>query len=206
MTNAVIFSSDVYLINDILNNPKPQFSYAITPTINDFSNLSKSKKINIIFLDSNVNLKLQNLILSKYKKRTVIVNRKNLKYNSSSTSLLTQKVINQYNEDEIKNKIIVKLQDLGYSIRHQGTHYIADSILEVFKLPDKEIYNLKNDIYPIIAKKYGKSMSNIKSSIHKATEYMYYECDSNLIKEFFHFCDDKKPTTKDVISAIINLI
>ena len=108
------------------------------------------------------------------------------------------------NDNDKRNKIMTELQDLGYSTRHQGTYYLVDIISEVIKSPNFVDNNLQNILYPLVAKKYGKSSYNIKSSVHKATECMYYECDVNKLQKYFRFCEDTKPTVKEVIFAVSN--
>lgn len=109
-------------------------------------------------------------------------------------------------ENELKLKIMQTLQYLGYSPKHQGTHYLSDAILEIHQSPDPLFFNLIKDVYPTIAKKYNKTVNNVKSSINKSTENMYYECDIEKLKNFFHFCCDTKPTVKTVIFAVLNIL
>ena len=66
--------------------------------------------------------------------------------------------------------------------------------------------NLQTHIYPIIAKKYNKTIYNVKSSINKATECMYYECDAERLEKYFQFDEDTKPTIKQVVFTVINKI
>ena len=44
----------------------------------------------------------------------------------------------------------------------------------------------RQDIYPIIARKYNKKIGSIKSNVIRATEAMYYNCEENTIKEYFN--------------------
>lgn len=68
------------------------------------------------------------------------------------------------------------------------------------------INNLQKDIYPIIASIYNTSVHNVKCNINNATEAMYYKCDATVLKEYFKFFDDNKPTTKTVIYTVLNKI
>lgn len=108
-------------------------------------------------------------------------------------------------ERKLKLQILSKLQSLGYNLKHHGTHYLAYTIMEVIKFEDPLDCVLENDIYPIISKHFNKTISNIKSSIHKATEHAYIT-QKNEIKEFFYFCDNTKPTTKEIIITMINFL
>ncbi len=115
-------------------------------------------------------------------------------------------MITNEGEKELKQKVVETLQYLGYSSKHQGTHYLSDAIWEIYQSPDPLFFNLIKGIYPTIAKKYNKTINNVKSSINKSTENMYYECDIGKLKDFFHFCYDTKPTVKTVIFAVLNTL
>ncbi len=115
-------------------------------------------------------------------------------------------MITNEGEKELKQKVVETLQYLGYSLKHQGTCYLCDAICEIYQSPDPLFFNLINGIYPNIAKKYNKTINNVKSSINKSTDNMYYECDIEKLKDFFHFCYDTKPTVKTVIFAVLNTL
>ncbi len=68
------------------------------------------------------------------------------------------------------------------------------------------MFNLEEDIYPIVARKYNKSMHNIKSNINKANDYMYKVCKKEILRKYFKFFDDTKPTVKNVIYTMLNKI
>lgn len=109
-------------------------------------------------------------------------------------------------ENTIKNKIREELHFLGYNFSHKGTVYLMEAIKFVSLNPDKELENLEKTIYPTISKKYVKSVHNIKCSINRATTQMYYQCEIERLKKYFHFCIDKKPNVKTIINTIINKI
>lgn len=106
----------------------------------------------------------------------------------------------------VKNKIIKQLQYLNYNLAHKGTQYLIDSILLIYESGEYDIFNLKEDVYPIVAKKYNKTLHNIKCDINKANDYMYKVCKRERIKRYFRFFDDSKPTVKNVIYTILNKI
>ncbi|MDE5830641.1 MAG: sporulation initiation factor Spo0A C-terminal domain-containing protein, partial [Clostridia bacterium] len=103
-------------------------------------------------------------------------------------------------------KVVNELEYVGYKFKYKGTHYLVDTILHMYDKQNSMVDNLQSNIYPIIAKKYDKSIHNIKSSINKATECMYYECDARKLKDYFKFTDDTKPTVKQVVFTVINKI
>ena len=125
------------------------------------------------------------------------------------TPKVLDKIVNLITHIDIdikKNKIIDELSSIGYQFKYQGTHYLVDTILYVGKNKNNLVENLQTKVYPVIAEKYHKSPWNIKSSINKATECMYYECDSTKLENYFKFHDDTKPTVKEVIFTVINRI
>lgn len=103
-------------------------------------------------------------------------------------------------------KIANELKKIGYDINYKGTIYLIDAIFQMYLHKENLIDNLQRDIYPIISKKYNKTVHNIKCNITNATELMYYKCDINTLKEYFNFYDDTKPTTKTVIYTVLNKI
>lgn len=106
----------------------------------------------------------------------------------------------------VKYRIIKQLQYLNYNLSHKGTQYLIDAILIIYEREDFDILNLKEDIYPIIAKRYNKSIHNIKCDINKANDYMYKVCKRERIRKYFKFFDDSKPTVKNVIYTILNKV
>lgn len=108
--------------------------------------------------------------------------------------------------NNVKNNIIKQLQYLNYNLSHKGTQYLIDAILLIYNRGDYDIFNLKEDVYPIIAKRYNKSIHNIKCDINKANDYMYRVCKKERIRKYFKFFDDSKPTVKNVIYTILNKV
>lgn len=175
---------------------------------------------NVKFLDSlKNNRKYQKSCIVIYDKRSKICNFIN---NNSIYTLIDKcekkevilSVINEFiyrkmtykREEKIKNKIFNEISYLGFDITHKGTKYLLDSIEYIILNPEKEVSKLERDIYPVLSKKYGESIHNIKCSINRATTSMYYECDVNKLKKYFYFRDDIKPSVKTIIDTIVNKI
>lgn len=175
---------------------------------------------NVKFLDSlKNNRKYQKSYIVIYDKRSKICNFIN---NNSIYTLIDKcekkevilSVINEFiyrkmtykREEKIKNKIFNEISYLGFDITHKGTKYLLESIEYIILNPEKEVSKLERDIYPVLSKKYGESIHNIKCSINRATTSMYYECDVNKLKKYFYFRDDIKPSVKTIIDTIVNKI
>lgn len=113
----------------------------------------------------------------------------------------------EINENEyIKSKISQELCRLHFNETYLGTKYLKESIYYIIKHMDKNFENLKKEVYPQIAIKYGKTIHNVKCNINSAVNAMYFDCESNQILEYFNFSKDVKPTTKLIINTIINKI
>ncbi len=106
----------------------------------------------------------------------------------------------------LENKITDEILYLGYDISHKGTQYLIDAILLIYESGEYDIFNLKEDVYPIVAKKYNKTLHNIKCDINKANDCMYKVCKKERVRKYFKFFDDTKPTVKNVIYTILNKI
>ena len=175
---------------------------------------------NVKFLDSlKNNRKYQKSCIVIYDKRSKICNFIN---NNSIYTLIDKcekkevilSVINEFiyrkmtykREEKIKNKIFNEISYLGFDITHKGTKYLLESIEYIILNPEKEVIKLEREIYPVLSKKYGESIHNIKCSINRATTSMYYECDVNKLKKYFYFRDDIKPSVKTIIDTIVNKI
>lgn len=98
----------------------------------------------------------------------------------------------------------MELKKLNYNFSYNGTKYLAESIYQSYHMQDIYNINLNKDVYTIVAKKYNKSVNNIKCNITHATKWMYYDCDEKTLEEYYRFFYRKKPTVKEVIVAILN--
>lgn len=119
---------------------------------------------------------------------------------SKLMSLLNNNIINYSLKLEIKNE----LKYLGYNPKYCGTKYLFEVI---YILLNNEQYNyndnLEKDIYPIIAKKHGKSVNTIKCNIINATDMMVCECEENKLLEYLGYYDFSKPGPKKIIESIV---
>lgn len=113
---------------------------------------------------------------------------------------------NDFEENNLIRKITNEVQYLGYNLSYKGTTYLIETIIYMIKNMNTNYDNLNKSIYPILAKKYKKSITNIKCNISKATDIMYYECEKNKLNEYFKFYSDCKPKPKLVMSTIVNKI
>lgn len=195
----------------------------------------QNNEIDIILLDLKMPIydgldileKLNKEKLDKYKESIIVIseeiemlykiNNQPYVYCCLDKSCSISKIIDKINEliksknnekiqRAIENKIVKQLQYLNYNLSHKGTQYLIDAIMLIYNSGDYDIFNLKKDVYPIIAKRYNKSIHNIKCDINKANDYMYRVCKRERVKKYFKFFDDSKPTVKNVIYTILNKV
>lgn len=91
---------------------------------------------------------------------------------------------------------------------YHRTKYLIESIEYIYKLEKKEIWewNLMRNVYPEVAKIYNKNLNNIKCSISRATDKMFYECKEGKLKEYLKLSDISKIDSKTIIETILNKI
>lgn len=115
--------------------------------------------------------------------------------------------LKEENKENLEEKIKNELKLLKFSDKLVGTKYLYEAILLISQNPNLYMKDLKNYIYPIIAKKYNVSVHNIKCNINNATIIMNCDCEKRIIMNYFGFFDEKaevKP--KQVIEAIFKKV
>ena len=178
---------------------------------NSFSNskkiieqLSKTNKYikSIIVLTNNYNSiksisnlkseKIYNVIYKSYDFKLLI---------ETIKQLIIDKSLN-YDKNVIRNQISKELTSIGYVLSHNGTRYLIDAIEISYYHNNSLTENLNKNIYPLISKRHKQTIDNIKISIHRATETMYYNCHETILMNYFSFTTPKKPNIKTVIDTV----
>lgn len=108
--------------------------------------------------------------------------------------------------DTIKIRIMKELNYMGYDISLYGTQYLTEAIYIIINQNEIDTINLNKEIYPILSQKYKKSINNIRCAVQYATKMMYCRVSIKKMMEDFHFCEDTKPTIKQVIYVVLNKI
>lgn len=121
----------------------------------------------------------------------------------------TKESLEIFDRDKVKEallreKIKKELLYLGYKNSHKGTKYMIDAIYLLATLKEYYDNNLERDIYPIISKKYGKSVNSIRGCIGFATETMTYECEEEKLKEYLDIKEYEKPGGKKIVEVILS--
>ena len=105
-------------------------------------------------------------------------------------------------QNNIEQYIINELNLLGYDFKYKGIQYLLEAILYIYKNKKlKLLQNLEKNVYSYVATVNNTSILNVKTSIIRATNYMYiYQSDKTKDK---YFSFNYKPTPKTVITTII---
>ena len=207
MINTIILSKNFYFVKNVLENMDPDFYCRVMSSISEVRNGIKNGEIDLIFLDDDLDSKFKKIILNSCKRFTMVLNLHRDFHDKVLDPVIKQrlqKILKYHQEEVLRNRILLELLSLGYSLNLQGTYFLLDTIIESLKRKEEITYNLTNVIYPIVAKKHGKSVQNISSSIYAATLQMYCECSPEKVKKYFYFYDDIKPTIKQVLLSVIN--
>lgn len=106
----------------------------------------------------------------------------------------------------IQKRLFILLSMLGVPGSISGYDYIKDALLISFdnnyRLPP-----VSKILYPQIAKKYGKTSSQIERAIRHAIERSISRCDPKILFFIFGYTIDSKknkPTNTEYISQLIN--
>lgn len=166
-----------------------EYNLFIDLNIIDYTKIDKNVK-HIIVLVENDN----NQINSKY----IFSNNENLLTNINKVLKLN---INNKND---KKFIFEELKYLGYNPAYYGTKYLVECIYYIYKNYGIYDENSIAEVYPIIAKKYNKTVNNIKCNITRATSIMFCECEEKKLKEYLGMCTLPKTGSRVIIQTIIN--
>lgn len=106
---------------------------------------------------------------------------------------------------DINELISKEIRNMGFCFSHIGTRYLIETIEIIYNSDDLHlIRSVEKNVYSILAKKYSKNVSTIKSDIIKATNCMYEQA---LLKRkrqqyiFYEVYD--KLTPKSVINTVL---
>ncbi|MFG6319153.1 MAG: sporulation initiation factor Spo0A C-terminal domain-containing protein [Clostridia bacterium] len=95
---------------------------------------------------------------------------------------------------------------LNVKIAYKGVKYLIEAIYLLYHFEEYYDCNLEKDIYPLIAKKYCKKASNIKSNINYAVNTLYAECEEEKLLNYLNEYSVYKPSPKRIILSILDNI
>lgn len=103
---------------------------------------------------------------------------------------IVNEIIYSENYEDIKEKIIEKLINLGYNMKYKGTRYMIDAIMYIYTSNNFNlVYNLEKNVYKYVSLKNKESLVNIKNNIVKSSK--------NIVE------DDVRLSAKDVITRVL---
>lgn len=235
MLNLLIVNKDFnnsrYLLNYISQNSFQFRVHSIVSSLEDGIKLLNTGLIDIALIYTNDSIhditnKLHTISSSyfeKYRKSILLLSNNISEVSSNSyiyeclssnedmsmiylkISEIAKNKITSLNNCILLSKINKELKYIGYNLSYVGTKYLAECIALIYNNYDSS-ENLNKNIYPIIAKKYHKSVNNIKCNITSATNSMFYECDEDRLKKYFNFYTVCRPKPKVVIYTVLNKI
>lgn len=228
------FSRLKNIINTVFTKLSNFNLYGITTNKQETFKFIKTGKIDIIILNTEQNNVVCNELMKfivennyYFLKNSIILLNNNQKIKEEYYSYIYEyitvtsnifeclfEILNRYylehekdnNIYDIKKIISDELKYLRFNYSYNGTRYLQDTILELYKQKNYNNYNLQKDIYPIIANKYHKSINNIKTSIALSIKMMCIDCKDNILKEYFYLYDSEVPKIKEVICIIFENI
>lgn len=186
------------LIDITLINLNDDINFIIKKLHTTSSTYYEKYKKSVLLLSENINNALPDSYIYEYassKEDISVVFQKIIEIAKNKMSNLTNSML--------LKKINTELEYIGYNLSYYGSRYLAESIALIYSNYDSS-ENLTKNIYPIIAKKYNKTINTIKGDIRAATNSMFYECDENRLKSYFSFYTTAKPKPKLVIYTVLN--
>lgn len=125
-------------------------------------------------------------------------------YNTLELLNLKKKISIENDNKNIKKYIEETLNQFNFNKNSNSYKYLKDAIYLII-YEGKINFELENDIYRKVAKINNKSNGLlIKWAIEKLMNTMYMDTKYSVIKDYFNFIEEKKPTTKLFIRYVVN--
>ena len=98
------------------------------------------------------------------------------------------------------NFVTTELESLNFSIKHIGSHYVKEIIIQLYKSSSSLHCPLK-DIYPYLSIKFNCNANTIERAIRFAISKAYCKCKE---KDECHYIFGTHPTVKQLTSYILD--
>ena len=105
--------------------------------------------------------------------------------------------------DQLETEVVRFVRKLGIRPNLNGYHLLVKAILMALKTPNL-LKSLTKELYPKIAKDYGKNVKAVERNMRKAIESAY-EYDPQRIQSVFYYKVDK-PYISEVLSMAVESI
>lgn len=111
---------------------------------------------------------------------------------------------------DIIDKIEKELKYLEIPMEYAGTQYLIEAIYILhclnIDLEQYNAFNLRKDIYNVIARKHHNPINNIKGDINYVVNKIYRTCEKEKLRNYLRKVSLYKPTPKQIIFAITEKI
>lgn len=227
MYNVLIIEKSLSNAEKVVNTLSQEQNYIrianISSNYNEAIKYILSKKFEIIILNSaflEVLTYIEKRKLYNYQQNIIVLAENKNTINKTNNSRLKTEIIgyNQLGKTIskllkhknssilIRNKIRKELSHLNFNYGYVGTKYIEDTIFEIYRMKENFNGNLKQEIYPILAKRYNKSIDTIYANIKQATKCMLLDCSQETIMNYFKYSVSVLPKAKEIILTVLNRI
>ena len=208
MVKTMVITNDIFLLDNLLvefekNKMRVQLVKISTSKEETLKYLQGAEPDLVLFDEVVRNDYDKNFFRTYNIRSTTVRNNKNGLISKNTIDNIKD-LIKEVDVDMKRIKVINELVELGYKEKYKGTQYLADAVMQIYLNRDRIINNFQKDVYPVLSKKYGKTILNIKSSINKATETMYYDGDIEKLEKYFQCESEVKPTTKNIVLTVAN--
>lgn len=228
MFNMLIVSNDFKFVKRLTNNVIGSTEFirisGIVSTYEEMADFMIKKDPNILVLSEDIfrRVIIELKDVSIFTHAFIVLTDDDREDDNTSTSILyiqkslpsikfntmIKTFIRVKNNDYIKRRITVMLKNLGFNMNSQGTKFLIESVFYCYVNKYQGLEeNLEGNVYPYVAKKFLTHIENVKCYIIRSINHMYskYEKTSvNRIADFFEIDYFKKPTSRIVISAIVD--
>ncbi len=201
-----INSTSILILNEISVEITNAKIFKITSDIDEIATVLKNHLVDFIIIDEKIE-KIEAIIQCikyySYDNRLFFLNN-NVFLCIKEIKKIISNDFENYNS--LKHLISEELKKMNFNFSYVGTRYLVDVIYESYYRCENFDINLNSDIYPILSKKYNKTINNIKSNIHYSANMMYCETESSQLERKIGLCIDFKPKLKDIIISVIRKI
>lgn len=229
------FNFSRYLINCLNSKNDNLRMIGLLAGLEELYEVIKRTAIDIILINSDcIDYKIlnDNIVIQPYLKSTILISNKiskkivdkpnvyayiNKEDDIESIANIVNKLVysitiertyasSSVRKNAIINAIENELKYLNLTISYIGVRYLIDAIYILCNMENYYDFNLEKDIYPIIAQKYHKKVSNIKSNITYTVNMLYIECEEKKLLEYLDEYSICKPSPKRIILAVLKNI
>ncbi len=217
MINILLIDTDINYIKKLISLLSSYDNMRISAFItseNEIKNDVNKYYFDIILLDFNLKnslekylLEYKDIVIFNMSKEDSKIEKDNIPciYKTSSINELNNNIMKIIeNIRNIREDIKNELKYLGYSPNYYGTKYLIEAIYILYMNGIDNGDNLKKQVYPIISKKYHKSIQNIRCNIINSTDVMVCECEEQKLIQYLGYYYYVKPGPKKIIEAVIN--